>query len=266
MASAVSEVSTSASPAVRVCPSLNTRCRTSSTAATRGGSASASGGPKRAPARRSVARARLSRCAMVDSGTRKAAAISVVPRPATARRVSATCEGRVSEGWQHRSSSCRLSSAAAPATSSAAGVTSATASAATATSRAVRARAARPWSTSRREATRISHARGLSGTPSRGHCRAAASRASWAASSQSARSPCRRSRAPRTCDDSRRHTSSSTPVVTGARPLATSPVAARPSPPVRRSASPPPRRVAGSRRRSGRSRRGAPWPRSTARR
>ena len=47
----------------------------------------------------------------------------------------------------------------------------------------------RRWSISRRAATRISQARGLSGTPSAGHCVAAASSASWVASSASSECP-----------------------------------------------------------------------------
>src|SRR4051812_16690496 len=58
--------------------------------------------------------ARLMRCAMVASGTRKARAISAVDRPPTARRVSATCDGGVSAGWQHRNSSVRVSSPVGP--------------------------------------------------------------------------------------------------------------------------------------------------------
>ena len=42
--------------------------------------------------------ARVMRCAMVDSGTRKALAISAVVRPPTARSVSAMAEGGVSAG------------------------------------------------------------------------------------------------------------------------------------------------------------------------
>ena len=50
--------------------------------------------PKRAPESRSVARARLSRCPIVASGTRNAAAICAVVSPDTARRVRATWEER----------------------------------------------------------------------------------------------------------------------------------------------------------------------------
>ena len=51
-----------------------------------------------------LALARLIRCAMVASGTRKALAISAVVRPPTARSVSAMAEAGVSAGWQHMKS------------------------------------------------------------------------------------------------------------------------------------------------------------------
>src|SRR6266852_4958913 len=51
----------------------------------------------------------------------------------------------------------------------------------------------------RRTATWISQPRGLSGTPSSGHWTAAASSASWTASSAAEKSPKRRITAPRTC-------------------------------------------------------------------
>ena len=47
---------------------------------------------------------------MVASGTRNAAAISAVVRPPTARRVSASCDGGDSDGWQQRNSRVRVSS------------------------------------------------------------------------------------------------------------------------------------------------------------
>ena len=111
--------------------------------------------------------ARLILAAMVASGTRNARAISAVVRPPTARSVSAVADAAVSVGWQHRKSSTSVSSV--PGTSSG-GV-----SAAIALSRSRRAWSLRIWSISRREATVISQPRGLSGTPSAGHCTAAAS-------------------------------------------------------------------------------------------
>ena len=56
----------------------------------------------------------------------------------------------------------------------------------------------------RRDATWISQARGLSGTPSRGHCAAAAMSASCTASSQAAKSRYRRTMTPSTCGASSR--------------------------------------------------------------
>ena len=54
--------------------------------------------------------ARLIRCAIVASGTRKAFAISAVVRPPTARKVSAIAEAAVSAGWQHMKSRISVSS------------------------------------------------------------------------------------------------------------------------------------------------------------
>ena len=50
------------------------------------------------------------RCAIVDSGTRNDRAICTVVRPATARRVSATCDGGLRDGWRHSSITARVSS------------------------------------------------------------------------------------------------------------------------------------------------------------
>ncbi|CAM5713977.1 hypothetical protein SCALM49S_08537 [Streptomyces californicus] len=134
--------------------------------------------------------ARLIRCAIVASGTRWARAISAVVRPPTARRVSAIWAAGESAGWQHRTSRVSVSSSEGarsgpPGAASGGGVTKASAgvSAAAVFSRLRRASSLRSRSVSRREATRISQPRGLSGIPSRGHCPAAAIRASWTASS-----------------------------------------------------------------------------------
>ena len=54
--------------------------------------------------------ARLMRCAIVASGTRKALAISAVVSPPTARSVSAIADERVSAGWQHMNSRISVSS------------------------------------------------------------------------------------------------------------------------------------------------------------
>jgi hypothetical protein len=51
---------------------------------------------------------------MVRAGTRYAAAIYFTVNPATARRDSVTCDGRLSAGWQHRISSRSVSSPSGP--------------------------------------------------------------------------------------------------------------------------------------------------------
>ena len=134
-----------------------------------------------APDSRMRCLALLMRCAIVASGTRKARAISTVVRPPTALSVNAIRASDVRDGWQQSSSSVRLSSASgAPTTSSADGETRPSAGVrdASASSRRVRAPSLRSPSMRRRDATRISHARGSSGTPSRGHCTTAARSAS----------------------------------------------------------------------------------------
>jgi hypothetical protein len=134
--------------------------------------------------------ARLIRCAIVASGTKNPAAICAVVRPPTARSVSAICEAGDSDGWQHRNSSVNVSSRPPGSSISGLGATNSSGEAIVAafSSRRRRADSLRSRSVSRREPTRISQPRGLSGTPSLGHCWDAASSASWTASS--ARSKC----------------------------------------------------------------------------
>ena len=134
--------------------------------------------------------ARLIRRVMVGSGTRNARATSAVVRPPTARRVSAIWEAGDSAGWQHMNSRMSVSSDSA-AGRSAAGASHCSGSVhrATASSRRWRACSLRSRSVSRRAATVISQPRGLSGTPSRGHCVAAASSASCTASSAVSKCP-----------------------------------------------------------------------------
>ena len=119
--------------------------------------------------------ARLIRCAIVASGTRNARAISAVVSPPTARRVSAIAEEDESVGWQHmkRRSSVSSRSAAWSSSAARASCSSGGTMLTTSASRWRRAASARTWSVTRREATWISQARGLSGTPSVGHCVAA---------------------------------------------------------------------------------------------
>ena len=138
---------------------------------------------------------------MVASGTRKAAAISAVPRPHTHRRVSATCTASASAGWQHM----KISSSSSPASPAACGAAPGPDERARPDARAAgpvppssRAAASSfaPLRASRRtrsialcRATPISQPRGLAGPPLAGHCASAARQASWTASSAMARSP-----------------------------------------------------------------------------
>ena len=159
--------------------------------------------------------ARLIRWAMVGSGTRNAAAISRVVRPPTARSVSGMAAPGVSDGWQHMNMRISVSSRAvssSPGTGPAGAFSDHEAARA---SRRRRASSLRYWSVSRRAATRISQPSGLSGVPSPGHRVAAASSASWTASSAAAKSPERRATAARTCGASSR----SRPSVVAAPPF-----------------------------------------------
>ena len=114
--------------------------------------------------------ARAMRWAIVASPTRNAFAISAVVSPPTARSVSAIAEAGVSAGWQHMKSTIKVSSRSE--TSGAGGSCDAT------FSRLLRDCSLRHWSISRRSAVCSSQPRGLSGTPSRGQCCAAARSAS----------------------------------------------------------------------------------------
>ncbi len=67
--------------------------------------------------------ARLMRCAIVDSGTRNALAISAVVRPPTARSVRAMAEEGLSAGWQHIKSRTSVSSGSVPSPRPAVGAT-----------------------------------------------------------------------------------------------------------------------------------------------
>jgi hypothetical protein len=130
-----------------------------------------------------VCLARLIRCAIVASGTKNARAISAVVRPPTARRVSASCEAGDSAGWQQRKKRVSVSSWSGGGSSATVSAVSAAWRAST-SSRRRRAWSLRIWSVIRRRATVVSHAWGVDGSPSLGHCCVAASRASCTASSQ----------------------------------------------------------------------------------
>ncbi|GAA1327793.1 hypothetical protein GCM10009592_15060 [Brachybacterium rhamnosum] len=133
--------------------------------------------------------ARLMRCPIVRSSTKKHCAIWAVVSPPTARSMSATCEAVVSAGCAQSISSRRVSSGASDSTGSAGSDARPGSRAAARSSRSRRAASARRRSTARREATRVSQAAGFLGVPSRGHCSAAAMSASWTASSQVVKSP-----------------------------------------------------------------------------
>ena len=77
-----------------------------------------------------LALARLMRCAIVASGTRKAWVISAVVRPPTARKVRAIAEDGVREGWQHMKNSVRVSSWSGSVSTAASGARCAAAAAA----------------------------------------------------------------------------------------------------------------------------------------
>ncbi|CAM5255657.1 hypothetical protein STANM309S_01499 [Streptomyces tanashiensis] len=122
-------------------------CRTSARRAVR---SSPSGCARDSPPALITCLARLIRCAMVGSGTRKAAAICAVVRPPTARRVSAILLGGGDRsGWQQRKSRDRESSRSVPDSSSAACARSSESGVARATASSRRRRAAslRTWST-----------------------------------------------------------------------------------------------------------------------
>ena len=189
-------------PELAVDPSLKTRYRTCRTAARRSERSDSGGNRKRAPLALIRCLARLMRWATVASGTSSALAISAVVRPPTARRVNATCETGVKDGWQQSRSSSSESSDAAPWSMSS-GVEVNVAS-----SRRRRAVSLRHISVRRRVATTVNQPRGFSGTPAAGHCVAAASNASCTASSQMSKSSKRRTRIPRTCGARLRNRSS----------------------------------------------------------
>src|SRR4051795_6317130 len=144
---------------------------------TRSTTARSPGWSRRRPRR--VRLARLIRCAIVASGTKKASAISRVVRPPTARSVSATWEAGASSGWQQQKSRKRVSSPSSVATDRG--------SAYVVSSRRCLAAWLRRASTSRRVATVVSQARGSRGGCS-GQTRSASSRASCSASSATSKS------------------------------------------------------------------------------
>ena len=119
--------------------------------------------------------ARESRRFIVSSGTRNARAISSVRSPPSARKVSATCASRPSEGWQH----VKISSSRSSGNVFVSSITSSTASGTSSRrvfSASVRSRRRR--SIARLRAVIVNHAPGLGGVPSRGQRSAATANAS----------------------------------------------------------------------------------------
>src|SRR5712691_1147289 len=131
--------------------------------------------------------ARTMRWATVASATRNALPISAVVKPATARKVSATCASCDRAGWQHVKISLRRSSASAGS-----GVNADRSSSASFSRYRV---SRRRMSMARRRAVVINHAPGLSGMPCSGHFSNAATRLSWTTSSARSKSPIARTSA-----------------------------------------------------------------------
>ncbi len=138
---------------------------------------------------RSVFFARTMRCATVGSLCRKARAISSVDSPPRQRRVSATRDSRLSTGWHAVTISRSTSS---PMWSSSASSTASPPARSAGSSSRPRVRTERSCtvrrrceSTARFLAVVISQPAGFGGTPVRGHCSSAATRASCAYSSAS---------------------------------------------------------------------------------
>src|SRR5579872_542325 len=149
------------------------------------------------PAWRILRLARTRRCAMVDSGTRNARAISGVVSPASVRSVSATCASTVNAGWQHVKMRRRRSSSIPLSPTSSCGCGSGSlvpASTATSCSLAAPVADLRRRSMARLRAAVVSQAPGLRGTPSRGQCCTASAKASCAHSSARSQSPVTRMR------------------------------------------------------------------------
>ena len=146
---------------------------------------------------------------MVASGTRNARAISPVVRPPTARSVSATCDGAARASGGSTGTAARASRRRRRRPASAAGTRRGMRIA----SQRVLAVAGGParCAAGRSAAARRPGSARRAGRPARrrrGHCMAAASSASWTASSAASKWPYRRTSAPRTCGASSRSRSS----------------------------------------------------------
>ena len=199
---------------------------------------------------------------MVDSGTRNERAICAVVRPATARKVSATCDGLLSDGWQHNSITASMSSRSTdPSLGPTVLRSFAAARRAALSSR--RARPHRPHAAGRRagatppESARPSDRRAFPRWATGERRRGAPPAGPRPPRGRNGRSGARAHRAP--CGAHARQTTSRPGSLTrrGHRP--TSRVAARSRRPGGRTPQRSPRHARETRRRRGRTRRDAPW-------
>ena len=187
---------------------------TSSTASSRSGSSALRGTSNATCFSPRVRLARTMRCATVASCCRKARAISVVVRPPSRRRVSATRDSIGSTGWQAANSSRSRSS---PISSSANLLASSPCMSAPCNSSSMPNASClracswrwRTWSIPRCLAACISQAAGLSGMPSRGQRSSAVTNTSCASSSATSMLPVIRASRASSLGDSMRHSASS---------------------------------------------------------
>ena len=164
--------------------------------------------------------ARVTRAAMVASGTRNSLAMSAVLTPSTRRRARALAAAGSRAGWVHISTSRRRSSSTRSPGSTSTGDPSFP-SASTTSRGTLRCAmdSARSRSRTRRRAAVCSHATGLSGMPSRVQRRAAVSTASARASStRSSRRNRARSRDVRRPHSSRTTVASASPAESDSGP------------------------------------------------
>src|ERR671910_259723 len=133
--------------------------------------------------------ARARRCAIAGSATRKDRATSLVDRPPSSRRVSATCASVESAGWQQVKMRRSRSSCTGPTSSEMLGSSLARVSTATSPSNSRPRDSRRRRSRARLRAVVVIQPPGLGGSPSRGHLRKATANASCTASSATSMSP-----------------------------------------------------------------------------
>src|SRR2546425_11115464 len=126
---------------------------------------------------------------MVGSATRKDLATSLVDRPPSSRRVSATCASVESAGWQQVKMRRSWSSCTGPTSSGMPGSSLPGESTATSMSSSRPRASRRRRSMARLRAVVVIHPPGLGGRPSPGHLRRATANASCTASSARSMSP-----------------------------------------------------------------------------